>query len=86
MSVRICIIGAGAIGGLTAAFMAKAGFDVTLVTKHPEIAAIKDRLLDLGASYAAMTGSGSAVYGLFNTPLLHIEEKFSDCFVRQREL
>ncbi len=42
MSVRICIIGAGAIGGVTAAFMAKAGFDVTLVTKHPEIAAISN--------------------------------------------
>ena len=61
-------------------------FEQSVFQQHPEIAAIKDRLLDLGASYAAMTGSGSAVYGLFNTPLLHIEEKFSDCFVRQREL
>lgn len=61
-------------------------FEQSVFPQHPEIAAIKDRLLDLGASYAAMTGSGSAVFGLFNNPLLHIEEKFSDCFVRQREL
>ena len=61
-------------------------FEHSVFAQHPEIAAIKDRLLDLGATYAAMSGSGSAVYGLFTTPLLHVEEKFSDCFVRQREL
>jgi len=35
---RIAIIGAGAIGGTTAAFIAKAGYDVTLVCKYDEIA------------------------------------------------
>ena len=40
MKERICVIGAGAIGGITAAYMAKAGLDVTLVTKHQEIADI----------------------------------------------
>ena len=39
-NTRICVIGAGAIGGVTAAYMAKAGLDVTLVTKHAEIAAL----------------------------------------------
>jgi 4-diphosphocytidyl-2-C-methyl-D-erythritol kinase len=33
--------------------------------KHPEIAAIKQQLLDGGAAYAAMSGSGSSVFGLF---------------------
>ena len=36
---------------------------------HPEIGAIKDRLYDLGAVYAAMTGSGSSLYGLFRDPI-----------------
>ena len=40
METRICVIGAGAIGGVTAAYLAKAGHDVTLVTKHPEVAAL----------------------------------------------
>jgi 2-dehydropantoate 2-reductase len=42
MDSKICIIGAGAIGGVTAARMAKAGLSVTLVTKHPEIAEISN--------------------------------------------
>ena len=37
--MRIAVVGAGAIGGITAAFMAQAGQDITLVCKHPEIAA-----------------------------------------------
>ena len=42
MDSKICIIGAGAIGGVTAARMAKAGLSVSLVTKHPEIAEISN--------------------------------------------
>jgi 4-diphosphocytidyl-2-C-methyl-D-erythritol kinase len=34
---------------------------------YPEIASIKKRLLELGASAAALTGSGSTVYGLFES-------------------
>lgn len=33
--------------------------------KHPEIGAIKEKLLAHGAVYAAMSGSGSSVFGLF---------------------
>ena len=32
---------------------------------HPAIAHIKKRLLDAGAFYASMSGSGSTVFGLF---------------------
>ena len=39
-SRRIVVVGAGAIGGITAALMRKAGEDVTLVCKHPEVAAL----------------------------------------------
>lgn len=37
-SLRIAMIGAGAIGGITAAHMKQAGYDVHLVCKHDEIA------------------------------------------------
>lgn len=40
-------------------------FETSVFALHPEIAAIKDRLYALGAAYAAMSGSGSAVFGLF---------------------
>ena len=61
-------------------------FEPHIFAAHPEIAAIRDRLLDLGATYAAMSGSGSAVFGLLRSPIEHAEEKFADCFVRQRQL
>ena len=38
------------------------------VQTHPEIAEIRDALLACGACGAQMTGSGSAVFGLFPGP------------------
>ncbi|MDA8124654.1 MAG: 2-dehydropantoate 2-reductase [Deltaproteobacteria bacterium] len=35
---RICVVGAGAIGGITAALIRRGGYDVELVCKHPELA------------------------------------------------
>jgi len=40
-------------------------FERTVFPAHPELAAIKQRLLDAGAYYAAMSGSGSTVFALF---------------------
>ena len=40
-------------------------FEQTVFPIHPEIAEIKKRLLSAGAIYAAMSGSGSTVFGLF---------------------
>ena len=40
-------------------------FEASVFPKHPEIAALKDRMYVDGAVYASMTGSGAAVYGLF---------------------
>ena len=40
-------------------------FEETVCKVHPEIAEIKQRLLSAGALYAAMSGSGSTVFGLF---------------------
>lgn len=40
-------------------------FEKTVFAVHPEIRALKEKFYDEGAVYAAMSGSGSAVFGLF---------------------
>ncbi|MFM7672819.1 MAG: 4-(cytidine 5'-diphospho)-2-C-methyl-D-erythritol kinase [Bacteroidota bacterium] len=40
-------------------------FENSIFPNHPEIARIKQQLLDAGAVYASMSGSGSTVYGIF---------------------
>ncbi len=43
----------------------KNDFEDALFPKYPELPLIKEKLYNAGAVYASMTGSGSAVYGLF---------------------
>lgn len=40
-------------------------FEAPVFAQHPELAAIKEQLYAQGAIYAAMSGSGSTVYGIF---------------------
>ncbi|MDH5474822.1 MAG: 4-(cytidine 5'-diphospho)-2-C-methyl-D-erythritol kinase [Cyclobacteriaceae bacterium] len=40
-------------------------FEDSIFPNHPEIESIKKELYKKGASFASMTGSGSAVYGIF---------------------
>ncbi|MFM2134838.1 MAG: hypothetical protein RL021_238 [Bacteroidota bacterium] len=59
-------------------------FEKTILDKHPSIRNIKKRLYDEGAVYASMSGSGSAVYGIFKRPIdLHLH--FRNCTVWQGE-
>lgn len=41
-------------------------FESSVFQKHPEINIIKENLYNAGAEYASMSGSGSAVFGLFD--------------------
>ena len=40
-------------------------FEESIFPSYPELADIKNQLYDMGAYYAAMSGSGSTVFGLF---------------------
>lgn len=40
-------------------------FERNILPQHPAIAETKQKLLDAGALYASMSGSGSAVFGIF---------------------
>jgi len=55
-------------------------FEKPVIVKYPVIGSIKSTLYGAGALYAAMSGSGAAVFALFaeRTPL---EELFPGCFV-----
>ena len=43
------------------------GFENTIFEEYPEIKNIKKELYNMGALYASMSGSGSALYGIFDS-------------------
>ena len=43
-------------------------FEGSVFKSHPELKELKEMLYSSGASYAAMSGSGSAMYGIFRQP------------------
>ncbi len=55
-------------------------FEASIFPRHPAIAEIKDNLYRCGAEYAAMSGSGSSVFGLFNSST-SLKDAFPDCYV-----
>ena len=63
----------------------KNDFESALFKPYPSLERIKDRLIDRGAVYASLTGSGSALYGLFeNTSVIpSFQKDFNDCQVVQ---
>lgn len=61
-------------------------FEYSLFERYPELSQIKEQLYSLGAVYASMSGSGSTIYGLFQTPLDNPSEYFPGMFTCQREM
>ncbi len=61
-------------------------FEKSVFVAHPGIAAIKDKLYGMGAVYASMSGSGSAVYGIFKESVPYVDGHFGECFCCIREL
>ncbi|MDG2152653.1 MAG: 4-(cytidine 5'-diphospho)-2-C-methyl-D-erythritol kinase [Crocinitomicaceae bacterium] len=47
----------------------KNDFEAYIFNKHPQIKELKIKLYEAGAVYAAMSGSGSSVFGLFSEPI-----------------
>lgn len=58
----------------------KNDFEKSVFAIYPTIGAIKETLYDMGAVYASMSGSGSAVYGIFDRPIDNAKAIFPDCF------
>ncbi|MCQ2066777.1 MAG: 4-(cytidine 5'-diphospho)-2-C-methyl-D-erythritol kinase [Bacteroidaceae bacterium] len=61
-------------------------FEKSIFSLYPEVGELKSRLYDAGAVYAAMSGSGSAVYGIFEKPLDNPETLFAGQKFKQRAL
>ena len=54
-------------------------FERIVFPGHPRVAALLDHFYEMGAEYASMSGSGSAVFGLFRDPV-PFDASFGDCF------
>jgi 4-diphosphocytidyl-2-C-methyl-D-erythritol kinase len=63
----------------------KNDFEASVFSRFPVIQEVKFRLYDLGALYASMSGSGSAVFGLFKSSIA-LEKEFPGMIVWSREL
>ena len=61
-------------------------FEAGVFALHPEIGQIKDALYASGALYASMSGSGSAVYGIFDSVPDGVADRFAGCFCRVMEM
>lgn len=60
----------------------KNDFEKPVFKQHPALAEIKDELYRCGAIYATMTGSGSALYGIFSEKV-DLKPNFKEYYVFQ---
>lgn len=61
-------------------------FEAPIFAMHPELAAIKQSLYDAGAVYSAMSGSGSALFGIFREQPTGLEKEFEGMFCQVMKL
>lgn len=61
-------------------------FEAPIFAMHPELAAIKQSLYDAGAVYAAISGSGSALFGIFREQPTGLEKEFEGMFCQMMKL
>lgn len=61
-------------------------FEPPVFSAHPELGDIKEKLYDMGAVFAQMSGSGSAIYGIFKEAPENIEDKFPGMFTAVMQL
>ena len=55
-------------------------FEVSIFNIHPEIRSVKQHLYTMGATYAQMSGSGSAFFGIFNEAPTRLPAAFDGMF------
>ncbi len=60
-------------------------FEKVVLELYPEIAGLKDMMYEMGAEYAAMSGSGSTVFGLFKSKPVY-EDVFTGLFTFYQEI
>jgi 4-diphosphocytidyl-2-C-methyl-D-erythritol kinase len=61
-------------------------FEESIFPQYPRIGEIKEQLYHQGALYAAMSGSGSALFALFREQPDHLSTLFPDCFTAIKKL
>lgn len=60
-------------------------FERYVFNEFPEVGKIKQTLYDQGATFALMSGSGSAVYGLFRSEKKGLEKYFPEDYKIYRQ-
>lgn len=61
-------------------------FERTVFRVHPQLATVKRKMYELGAVYAQMSGSGSALFGIFESEPSELAACFPGCFTFQGQL
>ena len=66
----------------------KNDFEKSVFAKYPSVRDIKNKLYEMGAVYASMSGSGSAFFGIFKSEcnIEKIKEQYPDMFCQQWKL